>query len=214
MPSITFTDYDNFVEGVAGWADRDDLKSDAIPDAIYLAENELQQSLNFAFTDEILRDSVVKDLTYYELPANFAEAISWVWDNTNYPAPDITSIGQAAAIGRVNGLSNVPRASFFFKNRIYFEPISGPELFTLYYRAGVIHLGPEPDRRTNRLLTEYSGALLYSTLMHLAAFEGNDEGIIKWSQMAKGPTDLAAKAEWRRRTGHGPLRIRSDTRVY
>jgi hypothetical protein len=80
--------------------------------------------------------------------------------------------------------------------------------YDLFYKAGVEHLGGEIQ--TNHILQEYPDCLLFGALTVASPYLGADERIGTWANMYDNAKEETRMAEWRGRSGHGVLRMRSD----
>lgn len=218
MPQTTvFTDFDALVAGVGDWLARDDLAAD-IPAFIWLAECELQRDCDFTERDTVATGTTVADQEYLDLPADYisGELLRWDSDQT-LPAVNVASLDVVARLksqrnGVPSGVATQTRAAFLWGNRLYYAPVPGAVDYTLFYTAGINHLD-DAANNTSELLTRYSDALLYCTLMHAAPYLGADERIATWAPLAERAKESVRMQEWRKRSGHGPLAMRPDIRV-
>jgi len=210
----SFTDYDNLVKGVGDWLAREDL-SDRIPDFVWLAECELQRDLMLRLNDSTATGTSVSGQEYIELPFDYAEGFFLRWEGNTLPPVRVSSFDVVSRIQKGSETSSTTntrtRVGSFHNNRIYLGPVPGALDYTLFYKSGVRHLGPENP--TNQILREYPDALLYGSLMHSAPYLGADERALVWGQLFERAKESARQQEWRARTGHGPLRMQPDIAV-
>ena len=210
----TFQDYDNLVRGVGDWLARDDL-SDQIPNFIWLAECDLQRDLMLRLNDQVTTGFSVAGQEYIDLPPDYAEGFLLRWEDDSLPPVTVSSLDVVSRHQKGNQAqgqaSSMPRVGAFHGNRVYLGPVPGATAFTLFYKSGAVHLGPQ--NQTNIILREYPDALLYGTLMHSAPYLGADERTMVWGQMFERAKESARQQEWRSRTGHGPLRMQPDIEV-
>jgi hypothetical protein len=209
-----FQDYDNLVQGVSDWLARDDLVG-VIPDFIWLCECELQRDLPLRLNDAVATGTAIAGQEYIDLPADYAEGFFLRWDSDTLPSVTVSSFDIVASLQKASetqaGDSAYPRVGAFHNNRVYIGPKPGAQGYTLFYKSGTQHLGP--DNQTNILLREYSDALLYGSLMHSAPYLGADGRTLVWGQLFDRAKEGARQQEWRARSGHGPLRMQPDIEV-
>lgn len=213
----SFIDYDNLCETIASWLARDDL-TEEIKNFVWLAECDIQRTIRFRDPqDSIYESTTVEDQEWVELPEDYAEGGHLRWDNSNKTLPQL-EVSSIAALDQLSiqkastWFGREQRVAFLWGNRLYMGPVPGAEPFTLYYKSGVVHLSSKTS--TNLILREYPDCLLYGSLATSAPFLGADERLGMWVQLYDNAKEETRKAEWRARTGHGLLRMRTDTKVF
>ena len=209
-----FRDFSALVGGVAKWLARKDL-NDMIPAFIWLAECDIQHEVEFRLRDAIATGTTVQDQDFVQLPLDFVSGRYFQWDNTALGPIEMTSWDWTDYRQKI---ADPPtRVGTIHGTRFYVGPALGVETFTLYYQAGVTHLGTVDavegsggPVESNILLEEYPGALLYGALSHSAPYVGADQRLPMWKETYLAMIVAAQRQEWNARMGAGPLRQRYD----
>jgi len=86
---------------------------------------------------------------------------------------------------------------------------TGEELTGVYYYRGRI-VPLSEDNPTNLLLAEAPDVMLYGTLLHSAAFIGDDERIATWTNYYTPALASFRNIQWNKKAGGGELAIYND----
>jgi hypothetical protein len=211
---VPFLNYDNLKDAVANWLARSDLGTH-IPDFVWLAECDIQRTVQFRLSEKQASGTTVNEQAYIDLPKDFVEGLYLQWQNdTSIPFMEIVSYDVNDTITRnaVTSARGYPmRGGTIHGDRLYIAATPGEVDYTLWYKAGVQHLGV--DVPTNLILQQYPDTLLYGALAHSAPFLGADERLATWVGLYDNAKEETRQQEWRSRTGHGALRMRPDVVV-
>ncbi len=209
---MNFTDYDNLISTIEDFLSRDDL-TDVIPTFIWLAETDIQRTVDFLMQDEIATGNTVESQDWIDLPADYL-----VGKYIRFPGDRIQPEIEISSYDHVNALQNRPtpsqfgnqkRGAFVHGTRLYIGPSpNGVDNYELYYKAGIQHLSK--TNPTNRILKQYPDCLLFGSLAVSAPYLGNDERIQTWVGFYENAKEETRQSEWRARSGIGTLRMRPE----
>lgn len=209
---MPFTGYTDLQASVADWLARDDLEPQIV-DFIWLAECDIQRAVKFRLADKIQVANSIAGQGYVELPEDYAEGGFLRWTgSTSMPSLEVGSYDmmhrhqQAPFSSNISGGDTI--VSTLHGNRLYIGQEPGEIAYELFYKAGVQHLTAKDP--SNYILKEYPDCLLFGALVVAAPYLGADERIGTWATMYTNAKEETRMAEWRARSGHGALRMRSD----
>lgn len=209
---MRFLDYDNLIEVIGDWLSRDDL-SDVIPDFVWLAETDIQRTVDFMMQDKVATGNTVNLQEWIQLPDDYlvGKYIRFI-SGTMQPEIEISSYDHVNTLqGRPSPSQhgNMKRGAFVHGTKLYIGPTpGGDDEYELFYKAGVQHLSK--NIQTNRILQQYPDCLLFGSLALAAPYLGNDERLQTWIPLYENAKEETRQSEWRARSGVGTLRMRPE----
>lgn len=200
--------YAHLLETVQGWLVRDDLATE-IQDSIYLAETAIQRELKVPVLEkETSGAAFTGGQDYVDQPADLLEPRFLRIDTSPLRWVNVVGATEFTRLARIHAGATYPVAMTMRGKTIALAPAPvSNQGYTLWYHAGIVRLSE--DNPTNDLLTNNADLYLFGTLANVAQIIG-DERVMLWQGQFQQALPSARAQEFRRRTGGGPLRVRTD----
>lgn len=204
MPAPLST-YGQLVERIKATLGRSDIDAECA-DFIYLAQLQLQDDLQIRGAELTLPGTFTAGSPVLALPDDFLEAKLFRQESSQPAALKAVSLDQLDSIRWAAG-NDVPIAFAATDNSFLVAPTPQSALgYTLVYVAEIAALSEQV--KTNAILKRAPHALLYGACAQACLWAEADASA--WVALYQRAMDGVRRAEWRARTGGGPLTMRPD----
>lgn len=201
---------DNYAElqtTIEAYLARADLK-EMVPTFVRLCEKEIAAICKVRLQDHEAVGNLVPDQDWIPLPDDYIDGRFLRIMSDPVRSLEVVSARKWQDVANHKSTTE-PNACFVHGERIYVgrTPAAATE-YRLFYRRGFPTLR---GNESNYILQEWPMVYLYGSLQEAGGAMGEDERVPGWERRALMWFKRLKKAEFRAKSGNGPLRVRPDT---